>query len=97
MKIKELKWLDNVSDGVIVASYCIVKVNSYIKMEFQISHDKVEDVYYLHSFGKGSIRRLQPDKFQTVEEAKTSAYGIYKNELIQIKKAVDSFLSENNR
>lgn len=92
MKIKELKWLDNISDGVIVASYSIVKVNSYIKMEFQIKHDKVEDAYYLHSFGKGSIRRLQPDKFKTVDEAKNAAYGIYKNELIEIKKAVALFI-----
>lgn len=92
MKIKELKWLDNVSDGMIISSYSIVKVNSYIKMEFQIRHDRVEDAYYLHPFGKGSIRRLQPDKFKTVDEAKTAAYGIYKNELIEIKKAVALFI-----
>lgn len=94
MKFKELKWLDNVSDDVIVSSHCVVKVYDGIKIEFRINHDKKENKYYLYSFGKGSIRRLEPDKFATVDEAKTAAYGIYSREMHRMKKAMDSFISE---
>lgn len=94
MKSKQLKWLDNISDGVIVSGHCIVKVYDSVKIEFQINHDKAENMYYLYSFDKGSIRRLEPDKFATVDEAKTAAYEIYSNEILRIKRKIDSFISE---
>ena len=62
-----------------------------IKMEFRKDHEKEENVYYLYSFGKGSIRRLEPYKFNTVDEAKNAAYEIYSNELIRLKRKIDSF------
>ena len=46
-------------------------------------------MYYLYAFGKGSIRRLQPEKCGSVESAKNVAYRIYSNEMERIKKAVD--------
>ena len=90
-KIRQLKWLDIISDGVLVTSKCVVMVYDSIKMEFRIDHEKEENVYYLYSFGKGSIRRLEPDKFNTVDEAKNAAYEIYSNELIRLKRKIDSF------
>lgn len=90
-KIKQLKWKDSISDGVIVASHCLVKVYDSIKIEFSINHEKDENVYYLYSFGKGSVRKLEPDIFATVDEAKVSAYEIYSNEMQRIKRRIDSF------
>lgn len=43
----------------------------------------------LYCFGKGSIRKLQPEKYDSVESAKNTAYKIYNNEMVRIKKAVD--------
>lgn len=63
-------------------------------MEFRIDHEPKENKYYLYSFGKGGIRRLQPDIFEVVDEAKSAAYRIYNNEMDRIKKAVDSFIIE---
>ena len=91
MQFKQLKWLDNISDGVIVSSHSIVKVYSSINIEFQINHSKEENLYYLYSFGKGSIRRLEPDKFTTVDEAKAAAFEIYSNEMHRMKFRIDSF------
>lgn len=91
MQLKQLKWLDNISDGVIIASHSIVKVYSSINIEFQINHSKEENLYYLYSFDKGSIRRLEPDKLATVDEAKTAAFEIYSNEMHRMKRRIDSF------
>lgn len=92
MQFKELKWSDNVSDGVIVASHCVVKVYDSMWIEFQINHNREENRYYLHSFGKGSIRRLEPNIFDTVDDAKNYAYEIYSKELNRMKNAIDSFI-----
>lgn len=90
MKFKELEWKDIISDGVIISSTCDVKVYGYsIKMEFRISYKQDEEKYYLCSFGQGSIRRLKPDIFDSLEEAKSAAYRIYSNEMERIKRAVD--------
>ena len=43
----------------------------------------------LYSFGKGSLRRLRPERYDSVELAKNMAYRIYSNEMERIKKAVD--------
>ena len=91
MRLKQLKWIDNISDGVIVSSHSIVKVYSSINIEFQINHSKEENLYYLYSFGNGSIRRLEPDRFNTVDEAKTAAFEIYSNEMHRMKCRIDSF------
>lgn len=50
----------------------------------------------LNSFGKGSIRRLQPEKHGSVESAKNAAYRIYSNEMTGIKRAVDYLVAENS-
>ena len=92
MQFKELKWSDNVSNGVIVASHCVVKVYDSVWIEFQINHNKEENRYYLHSFGKGSIRRLEPNVFDSVDDAKSYVYEIYSKELSRMKKAIDSFV-----
>ena len=91
MQLKQLKWFDNISDGVIVSSHSIVNVYSSINIEFQINHSKEENLYYLYSFGKGSIRRLETDKFTTVDEAKAAAFEIYSNEMHRMKCRIDSF------
>ena len=89
MKFKDLEWKDIVSDNVIVSSHCIINLCGVIKIEFQINHDSKDNQYYLYAFGKGSIRRLQPEKCGSVESAKNVAYRIYSNEMERIKKAVD--------
>lgn len=90
MKFKELEWQDIISDGVVISSTCNVKVYGYvIRMEFRISYNKDEDKYYLCSFGQGSIRRLKPDVFDSLEGAESAAYRIYSHEMERIKKAVD--------
>ena len=90
MKFKELEWKDIISDGVIISSTCEVKVYGYvIRMEFRISYKRDEEKYYLFSFGQGSIRRLKPGIFDSLEGAKSAAYRIYSHEMERIKKAVD--------
>jgi hypothetical protein len=94
MQFKELVWKDTISDGIFICSHCDIKLCGWIKMEFRIDHEPKENKYYLYSFGKGGIRRLQPDIFEVVDEAKSAAYRIYNNEMDRIKKAVDSFIIE---
>lgn len=95
MQFKELVWDDHVSDSVIIASNCKIKVYGHaIKIEFCISYEKEENKYYLYSFGKGSIRRLQSDAFESIDEAKNAAYRIYNKEMVRMKNAIDSFLIE---
>ena len=53
-------------------------------------------MYYLYSFGKGNIRRTHPESFDTVDEAKTAAYGIYNNEMSRIKKTIDFMIEGEN-
>lgn len=89
MQFKELEWRDIVSDGTVVCSNCKVNLCGVISMEFNINHDPKENKYILYSFGKGSIRRLKPDIYNSLEEAKNAAYRIYSNEMARIKKAVD--------
>lgn len=93
MRFKELEWQDSISDGVVIGSSCDVKVYDYaIKIEFRISYKQDEDKYYLCSFGQGGIRRLKPEVFNTLDDAKSVACRIYSNEMERIKKAVDSFV-----
>lgn len=92
MKFKDLDWKDIVSDSVIVSSHCIIDVCGVIKMEFKINHEPKENKYLLYCFGKGSIRRLQPEKYESAESAKKEAYRIYNNEMERIKKSVDYLL-----
>lgn len=89
MRFKDLEWKDIVSDNVIVSSQCDINLCGVIKIEFRINHEPNENKYYLYAFGKGSIRRLQPEKCGTVESAKNMAYRIYSNEMERIKRAVD--------
>jgi len=89
MHFKELEWKDIISDGEFVCSTCEINLCGWIKIEFRINHEPEENKYYLYSFGKGNIRRLRPDIFDSVEVAKTAAYRIYSNEMARIKKAVD--------
>lgn len=58
-------------------------------MEFRINHAPEEDKYYLYCFDKGSLRRLQREKYDSIESAKNTAYRIYSNEMARIKKKVD--------
>ncbi len=64
-----------------------------IKMEFKINHEPEENKYLLYCFGKGSVRRLQPEKCDSVESAKIVAYKIYSNEMARIKRAVDCLVA----
>lgn len=89
MRFKDLEWKDVVSDNVIVSSHCIINLCGVIKIEFQINHDPKGNQYYLYAFGKGSVRRLQPEKCRSIESARNAAYRIYSNEMARIKKAVD--------
>lgn len=73
----------------------MINLCGVIKIEFQINHDPKDNQYYLYAFGKGSIRRLQPKKYEFMELAKNVAYRIYSNEIARIKKAVD-FLVEDD-
>ena len=50
-------------------------------MEFRINHEPEENKHILYCFGKGSIRRLQPEKYGSVESAKNAAYRAYSNEM----------------
>ena len=89
MQFKDLEWKDVISDGIIVCSHCEINLCGWIRIEFKINHEPEEDKYMLYAFGKGSVRRLQPEKYGTVESAKNAAYRIYSNEMAKIKKAVD--------
>lgn len=89
MQFKDLEWKDVISDGVIVCSHCEINLCGVIKIEFKINHEPDEDKYMLYSFGKGSIRRLEPEKYGSIESAKNAAYRIYSKEMERIKKAVD--------
>lgn len=95
MQFKELVWKDIVSDDMLVCSHYDINLCGWIKIEFRINHEPKEGKYYLYSFGKGSIRRLQPEKVDSVEIAKNVAYRIYNNEMVRIKKAVDFLVAEN--
>lgn len=96
MQFTELEWIDQMSDDMIISSSCNVKVYGYnIKIEFRITYERNEDKYYLYSFGKGSIRRLMPDVFSSIDEAKAAAYQIYNKEMIRMKKAIDSWLIDD--
>ena len=89
MQFKDLEWKDIISDGVLVCSTCEINLCGWIKIEFRINHEPKENKYYLYAFGKGSIRRLEPEEHDSVESAKNAAYRIYSNEMARIKKAVD--------
>lgn len=89
MQFKDLEWKDVVSDNIIVCSHCEINLCGWIKIEFRINHDPKDNQYYLYSFGKGSIRILKPEKYDSIESAKNAAYRIYNNEMARIKKAVD--------
>lgn len=92
MQFKDLEWKDVVSDGVTICSHCEINLCGWIKIEFRIEHEQKENKYDLYSFGKGSIRRLKPEKHDSVESAKNAAYRIYSNEMTKIKKAIDFLL-----
>ena len=89
MQFKDLEWKDVISDGVTVCSHCEINLCGWIKIEFKINHEPKENKYLLYCFGKGSIRKLQPEKYDSIESAKNTAYKIYNNEMVRIKKAVD--------
>lgn len=89
MQFKELEWKDIISDGVTVCSHCEINLCGVIKMEFKINYEPKEEKYLLYCFGKGSLRRLQPEKYEFIESAKNAAYRIYSNEMTRIKKAID--------
>lgn len=93
MQFKDLEWKEHISDGVIVCSHCEINLCGVIRMEFKINHEPEEDKYYLYVFGKGSLRRLQPETCDSVEIAKNVAYRIYSNEMAKIKKAIDYFVT----
>ncbi len=94
MQFKDLEWKDIMSNDVPVCSTCEINLCGWIKIEFRINHEPKENKYYLYSFGKGSIRRLEPEKHDSVESAKNTAYRIYSNEMARIKKAVDYLVAE---
>ena len=83
MQFKELVWKDITSDGVIVCSYCDINLCGVIKMEFRINHEPKENKYYLYTFGKGSLRRLEPEEYDSVELAKNKAYKL-SNHLFEV-------------
>lgn len=95
MLFKDLEWKDVVSDGVIVCSHCEINLCGWIKIEFRINYEPKENEYYLYGFGKGSLRRLEPEECDSIESAKNIAYRIYSNEMARIKKAVDFLLVED--
>ena len=94
MQFKDLEWKDVISDRVTVCSHCEINLCGWIKIEFKINHEPKEDKYYFYSCGKGSIRRLQPERYDSVESAKNVAYRIYSNEVERIKKAIDYLVAE---
>ena len=70
MQFKELEWKDIISDRVTVCSHCEINLCGVIKMEFKINHESKEDQYLLYCFGKGRVRRLQHEKYDSIERAK---------------------------
>ena len=95
MQFKELEWKDIISGGITVCSHCEIDLCGVIKMEFKINHESKEDKYLLYCFGKGSLRRLQPEKYDSIETAKNTAYRIYSNEMERIKKEVDYLVAQD--
>lgn len=93
MQFKELEWKDIVSDGTAVCSNCRINLCGIISMEFKINHEPKEDKYILYSFGKGSLRKLQPDTYGSLEKSKNAAYRMYNAEMARIKKAVDCLVA----
>lgn len=94
MQFKQLEWEDNISDGIIIASNCYVKIYDSVKIEFRIAYNKDENRYYLCSFGYGTLRRLKFDTFTSLENAKNAAFNVYSNEMCRMKRAIDSFLEK---
>lgn len=97
MQFKDLEWKDVVSDNTVVCSHCEINLCGVIKMEFRINHEPEENKHILYCFGKGSIRRLQPEKYGSVESAKNAAYRIYSNEMERIKRAVDFLVATQKK
>lgn len=95
MLFRDLEWKDIVSDGVIVCSHCEINLCGVVKIEFRINHKLKEDKYYLYVFGKGRLRRLQPEKYDSIESAKNVAYRIYSDEIARIKKAIEYLVADN--
>lgn len=95
MQFKDLEWKDIISDNIIVSSHCEISLCGWIKIEFKITHEPKEDKYMLYAFGKGSVKRLQPEKYDSVESAKNIAYIIYSNEIARLKKAIDFLVAED--
>lgn len=95
MQFKELVWKDHISEDVIVCSHCEINLCGWIKIEFRINYEPEDDKYMLYSFGKGSIRRLEPERYDSVELAKNMAYRIYSNEMARIKKAIDYLVADD--
>ncbi len=96
MQFKELEWKDVISDDVFACSCCEINLCGWIKIEFRINHESKENKYLLYAFGKGSLRRLQPEKYDSVELAKNATYRIYSNEMMRIKKSVDYLVAEDS-
>lgn len=96
MQFKQLVWKDVTSEGVIVCSTCELSICGWTKIEFRINHEPKENKYYLYSFGKGSIRRLQPERFDSAEIAKNMSYRIYSDEMARIKKAIEFFVADDS-
>ncbi|NBJ95687.1 hypothetical protein [Parablautia muri] len=92
MQFKDLEWRDIISDSVVVCSHCEINLCGWIKIEFRINHEREENKYILYVFGKGSVRRLEPERHDSIESAKNAAYRIYSNEMARIKKAIDYLL-----
>lgn len=97
MQFKDLEWKDIISENIIVSSSCKINLCGWIKIEFKINHEPKEDKYMLYSFGKGSVRRLKPEKYGSVESAKNAAYRIYSNEMSRIKKAIDYLVATKKK
>ena len=93
MQFKDLEWKDVVSDNVIICSHCEINLCGWINIEFKINHEPKENKYILYSFGKGSVRRLQPEIYDSVESAKYVAYRIYSNEMEKIRRVVDCLVA----
>lgn len=93
MQFKDLEWKDIMSDNVVVCSHCEINLCGWINIEFKINHEPKENKYILYSFGKGSVRRLQPEIYDSVESAKNVAYRIYSNEMEKIRRVVDCLVA----
>lgn len=92
MLFKDLEWKDIISDNITVSSTCEISLCGWINIEFKINHEPREDKYVLYAFGRGKIRRLQPEKYGSAESAKNAAYRLYSSEMENIKKAVENLL-----